>query len=166
MTIDTPLPPIPQQPEQSSTKEKSLPPTILKVMEESPDTDALKQTSKYKPLPPMPPPDESTTPASDPAVAATATGPGSKSDPKTAEFQGDVQVSNELPTKEMIEKAADILVFDTEGKEVLFKSLYLPQNNGEERRTLIIFVRHFFCGVSPISSSQTAISLPPLKIYN
>lgn len=92
----------------------------------------------------MSPPETTSNAGNDPA-------PGSKADPATADFCGDVGVSDDLPTKEMIEKAADTPIVDVDGKEMPFKSLYLPsQESGdqEERRTLVIFIRHFFCGVS------------------
>lgn len=60
----------------------------------------------------------------------------------------DVEVSSELPTKEMIEKAADIPIFDAEGKSIPFENLYRPSNPFEKKRVMVIFVRHFFCGVS------------------
>ncbi|KAK2764321.1 hypothetical protein FQN54_009013 [Arachnomyces sp. PD_36] len=83
------------------------------------------------------------------SVPGNEPAPGSKSDPKTADFSGDVAVSDEVPSKEMIEKAADITIVDTDGKEMPFKSLYTPSGeSGDqgEKRTLVIFIRHFFCG--------------------
>jgi hypothetical protein len=118
-------------------------PTILKVKDLYLGKPAIKHPNNEKPLPAMSSPEASSAPGNDPA-------PGSKSDPATADFRGNVGVTDELPSKDIIEKAADIPVVDVDGKEVPFKSLYLPSNDGdkEERRTLIIFIRHFFCGVS------------------
>ena len=51
------------------------------------------------------------------------------------------------PTKSELDKVADYYVEDEHGNKVPFKDLYT-----EKPRVLIIFVRHFFCGVC---------SLPP-----
>ena len=58
--------------------------------------------------------------------------------------------SSPVPPREVLDKVADHPVFDQRGERVPFKSLYWAQP-GESRRVLIIFIRHFFCGVSPIS---------------
>jgi hypothetical protein len=70
------------------------------------------------------------------------------SDLSLANFSGDINVSRELPSREMIEEAAEIPILDADGKERPFKSLYTSSNAHEKKRVLIIFVRHFFCGVS------------------
>ena len=58
---------------------------------------------------------------------------------------GDIEVSNKLPSKLDLAKVADLPVLDAAGKKHTFKSLYA---HDDQRRTLIIFIRHFFCGVS------------------
>lgn len=63
------------------------------------------------------------------------------------DFQGEVLTSNELPSPETIQRIGDYIVLDRHGKTHTFKSLYTGRNVA--RRVLIIFVRHFFCGVSP-----------------
>lgn len=65
----------------------------------------------------------------------------------TAEdFEGDVKVSSKLPTVADLEKVADLPVLDADGQSQPFKNLYSgPQ---AAQRVLLIFVRHFFCGVS------------------
>ncbi len=68
------------------------------------------------------------------------------SDPATREFQGDIKVSTSLPSKSTLEKTADLLVFDVDGKTVPFKSLYWSDAR-ESTKVMIIFIRHFFCGV-------------------
>lgn len=107
----------------------------------------------------MPPPEATANPGDDPA-------PGSKSDPVTADFRGEVGVSDDLPTKDMVEKAADVPIVDIDGKEMPFKSLYLPSQDGggdkkEEQRTLVVFIRHFFCGVSYKCLLLQLISIDP-----
>lgn len=64
------------------------------------------------------------------------------------DFKGDVKVNNNPPTKGDLEKVADLPVLDQNRKKYTFKSLYADNENGP-RRVLIIFVRHFFCGVCP-----------------
>lgn len=61
------------------------------------------------------------------------------------DFQGEVQTNNELPSAETIRKLEDHTVLDADGKSHTFKSLYSGTNVA--RRVLVIFVRHFFCGV-------------------
>ena len=69
------------------------------------------------------------------------------SDPATREFQGDVKVSTALPSESTLERIADLPLFDVDGKTVSFKSLYWSNSN-ESKKVMIIFIRHFFCGVS------------------
>ncbi|KAL2861027.1 peroxiredoxin-like family protein [Aspergillus lucknowensis] len=54
-------------------------------------------------------------------------------------------VTDELPSPEAQAKAAEYTVFDREGKEHRFQDLYNKNGPGATDRTLIIFVRHFFC---------------------
>ena len=62
------------------------------------------------------------------------------------DFQGDVLVSNDIPTQADLDKCADLLVLDAQGTSRPFRTLYAGE--GVAPRQLIIFVRHFFCGVS------------------
>lgn len=64
----------------------------------------------------------------------------------TGDFDGDIDVSNKLPSKEDLEKVADLPVLDVAGKPHPFSTLHSRPDGST--RTLIIFVRHFFCGVS------------------
>lgn len=64
------------------------------------------------------------------------------------EFTGDLNTNNEIPSQEMLNKIADINVLDSEGRAVPFKSIYTGPNVA--RRVLVIFIRHFFCGVCPL----------------
>jgi hypothetical protein len=51
-----------------------------------------------------------------------------------------------LPDQEVLDAAAEIPIFDERGNSRLFSSIYEgPQAIGEQQ--LIIFVRHFYCGV-------------------
>ena len=57
-----------------------------------------------------------------------------------------VPVSDKLPTPETITKCNEYTVLDKNGEAHTFKSLYDGPNTAS--RVLIIFIRHFFCGVS------------------
>ncbi|KAI9374454.1 AhpC/TSA antioxidant enzyme-domain-containing protein [Aspergillus egyptiacus] len=52
--------------------------------------------------------------------------------------------NDELSSAETLQKAARHTVFDREGRELPFETLYSGPNAAH--RTLIVFVRHFFCG--------------------
>lgn len=54
-----------------------------------------------------------------------------------------------LPTSSTVEKAGNVQIYDVAGKAVPFKSLYAT-GSGEHQRVMVIFIRHFFCGVSSI----------------
>lgn len=62
-------------------------------------------------------------------------------------FEGTVEVNDDPPNKYDIEKCRDLVVLDGNGESHPFSSLYAGE--GMAKRHLIIFVRHFFCGVSP-----------------
>lgn len=66
-------------------------------------------------------------------------------DPST-EFIGDVNTNNDLPSQEILKKVESMIVLDKDGQSRPFKSLYSGPNVA--RRVLVIFIRHFFCGVS------------------
>lgn len=65
------------------------------------------------------------------------------------DFHGDVLSDNELPSAETIERIGDYIVLDRHGKTHTFRSLYTGRSVA--RRVLVIFVRHFFCGVCPFA---------------
>lgn len=77
----------------------------------------------------------------------------------TGDFKGDIEVSNKLPSKGDLERIADLPVLDDVGEAHTFKSLY--STTGEARRVLIIFIRHFFCGVRYSKSILRANSTRP-----
>lgn len=62
----------------------------------------------------------------------------------TAEFSGDVNTDNTIPSLETLRKIADYPVLDKDGRSRPFKSLY--SGPMVARRVLVIFIRHFFCG--------------------
>lgn len=82
------------------------------------------------------------------------------------EFEGTVDVNDNLPTEKELKKVEDLLVLDAQGQSRPFKELY--QAPLVAPRQLIIFIRHFFCGncqeyLRTISSSikpEDLIALP------
>lgn len=63
----------------------------------------------------------------------------------TADFDGTVNTNNELPSPELLKKIEDYVVLDEDNKSRPFKSVCTGSNVA--RRVLVIFVRHFYCGV-------------------
>ena len=68
----------------------------------------------------------------------------------TVDFVGDVVTNNEIPTQEVLRSMEDMTLLDKDGKFIPFKNLYYGPN--VTRRVLVIFIRHFFCGVCFFSS--------------
>ena len=58
------------------------------------------------------------------------------------DFDGSVRSDNKIPSAETLERIADLPILDRAGKPQPFKSLYAAPGH-----TLIVFVRHFYCGV-------------------
>lgn len=84
------------------------------------------------------------------------------------DFRGDLDVNDNAPSRKTLEKVAELPVLDMNGKPHTFKSLYTPDSN-ESSRTLIIFIRHFFCGncqeyLRSLSTSITPDALKSLPI--
>ncbi|KAL9019998.1 MAG: hypothetical protein Q9185_002737 [Variospora sp. 1 TL-2023] len=82
----------------------------------------------------------------------------------TGEFKGDIQVNDDPPTKNDLDKVAELPVLDVNGKPHAFRSLYTSDSN-EPLRVLIIFIRHFFCGNCQeyLRSVSTSITPDGLK---
>ncbi|KAL2006636.1 hypothetical protein VTN00DRAFT_9304 [Thermoascus crustaceus] len=153
----------------SRTLSIKSPPTPFPILTDIDDTISILD-SKDKPLPPTPS-------AAIFGGEISAEDSDEDSDHLLAGFSGDdngdednnnddVQVSSELPSKEMIEQAADIPILDADGNQRPFKSLYISSNPFEKKRVMVIFVRHFFCGNcqeylrSLISSIPSPSALP------
>ena len=66
----------------------------------------------------------------------------------TVDSDSDIKVSKELPTIVDLKNVADLPISDADGKSQPFKNIYSGEMGA--RRVLVIFVRHFFCGVSGI----------------
>ena len=87
-----------------------------------------------------------------------AVGPVSKDNDPAADFKGDIKVDDRPPSKKDLDDVADLPVLDADGKSYTFKTLYADNEKGA-RRVLIIFIRHFFCGVcSPPTSPSPLFS--------
>ncbi|TKA70850.1 hypothetical protein B0A49_07044 [Cryomyces minteri] len=71
--------------------------------------------------------------------------------------------ANALPTRDAVAAAASLPVYDATGQSQPFSSLYTPRpsssSSSSASRHLIIFVRHFFCGVC------LPPPLSPLPVY-
>jgi len=64
-----------------------------------------------------------------------------------AQFRGELDISDDVPTPAKVASAGDIPVYDSAGNSRLFKSLFSVGDVVGDRQ-LIIFIRHFYCGVS------------------
>lgn len=64
----------------------------------------------------------------------------------SADFIGDLDTDNTIPSQALLRQVADYQLLDKDGRSTYFKSLY--SGPMVARRVLVIFVRHFFCGVS------------------
>ncbi|GAM89951.1 hypothetical protein ANO11243_079910 [Dothideomycetidae sp. 11243] len=62
-----------------------------------------------------------------------------------AQFDGELDISDDPPSRDALEEAGDIPVFDSAGNQRAFKSLYTVGDVVGSRQ-LIIFIRHFYCG--------------------
>lgn len=65
----------------------------------------------------------------------------------TREFDGDLETNNALPSRSTLQSCRDIPIFDSAGEQRSFGSLW-DQDADSQKRVMVIFIRHFFCGVS------------------
>ena len=70
------------------------------------------------------------------------------------EFEGTAHVNNDIPTEKDLSAVADLLILDAQGKSRPFKEIYQAPHVAS--RQLIIFIRHFFCGVSTTGTHDTS----------
>jgi hypothetical protein len=83
---------------------------------------------------PDPSPSTEVTPVADDVKVADATKPN------------EVPSNDKLPSADAIRKVEDYVILDNKGEKHSFKSIYDgPESTG---RVLVIFIRHFFCGVT------------------
>ncbi|PGH17850.1 hypothetical protein AJ80_04673 [Polytolypa hystricis UAMH7299] len=75
--------------------------------------------------------------------------------------------SDNLPPAAEVKKASQIPILDQEGKKHLFGDLFVSSESTNDKRVLVIFIRHFFCGhcqdylTCLASSVPSPSSLPP-----
>lgn len=62
------------------------------------------------------------------------------------DFEGEIQTTDDIPSNETLKSIENYIVLDRHGRTHPFRSLYTGPNVA--RRVLVIFIRHFFCGVS------------------
>lgn len=74
----------------------------------------------------------------EPDAAPTDCGCGAK--------EPDLNVTDAALTAEALQQSLDLPVFDADGNTHTFKSII--EGDGTKERNLIIFIRHFYCGVS------------------
>lgn len=87
--------------------------------------------------------------------------PNRQAETAADDFEGDVKVSSKLPTVADLKRVADLPVLDADGQSQPFKNIYSSPKAAQ--RVLLIFVRHFFCGVSaslPQSLYETTLTAP------
>ncbi|KAL2071106.1 hypothetical protein VTL71DRAFT_12341 [Oculimacula yallundae] len=80
----------------------------------------------------------------------------------TADFSGEVNTNNNLPSQETLKRVENHPILDQDGRSIPFKNLYTGPNVA--RRVLVIFIRHFYCGncqeyIRSLTSSITPSSL-------
>lgn len=64
-----------------------------------------------------------------------------------AQFNGQLDISDDAPSRENLETAGELPIFDAAGNARPFKSLY-SRGSVVGDRQLLVFIRHFYCGVS------------------
>ncbi|KAG5962538.1 hypothetical protein E4U58_003831 [Claviceps cyperi] len=121
--------------------------------------DNVKPVTDAPSLAPAPATD-AVTPVNDPTSTKI-----SKTRPE--DFEGNVGTDDEIPSKKTITKVDDYLVLDKHGESTPFKDLY--RGNGQKRRVLVIFIRHFYCGncqeyLRSLAASITPESLSSLPV--
>lgn len=52
----------------------------------------------------------------------------------------------DLPSRSILKKVADFKVYDKDGNGINFQNIY-ESDDQKIQRIMIIFIRHFFCGV-------------------
>lgn len=67
-----------------------------------------------------------------------------------------------LPSEEVIRQAGEVTIYDAEAKPVPFKSLYKADD--QRKRVMIIFIRHFFCGVCQEYLKALAAGISPTSL--
>lgn len=72
----------------------------------------------------------------------------------TGDFRGNISVDDTPPDKKMLEMVNGLMILDEDKRKHTFKTLY----SGRER-TLVVFIRHFFCGVRLLLATHSSTRL-------
>ncbi|KAK7185219.1 hypothetical protein DPSP01_000859 [Paraphaeosphaeria sporulosa] len=75
------------------------------------------------------------------------------------DFEGTVEVNNDIPSEKDMGRVDDLLVLDSSGESRPFRDLY--KGEGVAPRQLIIFIRHFFCGNCQEYLRELSASITP-----
>lgn len=110
-----------------------------------PATTATTTTDKEAKMSPEPAPGTTTSSAAASTRSAKRPEPLKVDNSRPEDFEGEINTNSRLPSAEDLAKVEDYYVLDRNGKTHRFKELYSGKNVA--RRVLVIFVRHFFCGV-------------------
>ncbi|CAO2652076.1 Nn.00g003590.m01.CDS01 [Neocucurbitaria sp. VM-36] len=130
-------------------------PSATKTTDTAPPPAATTTPQPLTAQPPSPPPSQSGLPT-EPKISTSNDAPNATTPPfsptsqtpvlqkEQEEFEGTVNVNNDLPTEKDLKRVEDLLVLDAKGQSIPFKELYNAPHVAP--RQLIIFIRHFFCG--------------------
>jgi hypothetical protein len=71
-------------------------------------------------------------------------------------------VTDKIPTASDLEKIGELLIRDEEGKSLKFQEIY---GDSSTERHLVIFIRHFFCGVRYLHQHSILLERSELTAY-
>ncbi|MCJ1306710.1 hypothetical protein MMC25_000353 [Agyrium rufum] len=71
----------------------------------------------------------------------------------------EIKVNNNPPSAAELKKAGDLPIIDKDNNTIPFRSLYSGEDSS--RRTVVLFVRHFFCGYCQIYLRNLCASITP-----
>ncbi|KAK5136529.1 hypothetical protein LTR08_002873 [Meristemomyces frigidus] len=66
-----------------------------------------------------------------------------------------------LPTPETLASAGDLKLLDEQGISVHFRTLYTPPASSPHTRHLVVFIRHFYCGMCEAYVRMLSTHLAP-----
>lgn len=146
-------------------------PSTTKPTAPPPAAPAAPQASTAQPpsRPPSRPPSQAV-PNTEPKTSTSNDAPGSETPPfsptsqtpvlqkEQEEFEGTLDVNNDVPSEKDLKRVEDLLVLDAKGQSRPFKELYMAPLVAP--RQLVIFIRHFFCGVSKCLDAPVCARAP------
>ncbi|KAE9962293.1 hypothetical protein BLS_000565 [Venturia inaequalis] len=135
---------------------------ILVILDEA---DA-KTASKVKPVQPTPRTARTHSNETAPPMASSANTPAKTESPNPGcgpQDSSEDSTLYHLPTKEQLAAAFELHVLDKDGKKHNFGELCHNGSEGVERN-LVVFIRHWFCGVCQSYISALSSSIPPTAL--